>query len=149
MAEEPDGKIKVHQPSDKFNVLKTVRGTPSYWQQLRYDIFAKIEQLGPFHLFFTLSCAEMRWPEMMAAVLERKGHKVEFISSPWNGEENDILIDDIPLSEFKKTISNMSSFYQEHIILLTLMFENRVKAFLKCILNEDVEHWPAGRHRPQ
>ena len=87
MVEDPDGKIKVTQPSDKFNVLKTVRGTPPYWQQLRYDIFAKIEQLGPFHMFFTLSCAEMRWPEMMAAVLERNGHKVDFISSPRNGEE--------------------------------------------------------------
>ena len=141
MVEEPDGKIKVTQPNDKFNVLKTVRGTPPYWQQMRYDIFAKLEQLGPFHLFFTLSCAEMRWPEIMAAVLEKNGHRVEFISNPWNGEESDILIDDMPLPEFKKTISSMSSFYQEHIVLLTLMFENRVKAFLKCILNEDVEHY--------
>ena len=141
MVEQADGKIKVSQPSDKFNVLKTVRGTPPYWQQLRYDIFAKIEQLGPFNLFFTLSCAEMRWPEMMAAVLESEGHQVTFTSNPWNGEEDDILIDGIPLSEFKKYIGNMSSFYQDHIILLTLMFDNRVKAFLKSIFNDDIEHY--------
>ena len=132
---------QIVQPNDKFNVLKTVRGTPAYWQTLRYEIFAKLEQLGPFHLFFTLSCAEMRWPEMMAAVLQSKGHKVEFKSDPWNGQEDDILIDDIPLSEFKKTISNMSSFYQDHIVLITLMFDNRVKAFLKSMFGDDIDHY--------
>ena len=132
---------QIIQPNDKFNVLKTVRGTPAYWQTLRYEIFAKLEQLGPFHLFFTLSCAEMRWPEIMAAVLQSKGHQVEFKSNPWNGQEKDILIDEIPLPEFKKTISNMSSFYQDHIVLVTLMFDNRVKAFLKSMFGDDIDHY--------
>ena len=45
------------QPNDAFNVLKKIPGTGAYWKDFRNKIFAKLEQLGPFHLFYTLSCA--------------------------------------------------------------------------------------------
>ena len=65
-----DGAVQVVQPKDAFNVFKHLKGTPSYWKTFRNDIFAMIEQFGPFHLFFTLSCAERNWPEISAAIFQ-------------------------------------------------------------------------------
>ena len=59
-----------------------------------------MEQLGPFHFFFTLSCAERKWPEMIAAILQNKGHTVIFKSDEWDGKGESIFVDDIPLPEF-------------------------------------------------
>ena len=45
---------------DLYSVFKTLKGTPKYWQTAKYELIAKVKQLGPFHLFFTFSCGEMR-----------------------------------------------------------------------------------------
>ena len=49
-----------------------LKGTPKYWQATRSELVAKVEQLGPFHVFFTLSCAEKRWAEIFTSILELK-----------------------------------------------------------------------------
>ena len=49
-----DGKIK---NNDAIDVFKKIPGTPSYWKKVRNDLFARMEQLGQFHFFFTLSSA--------------------------------------------------------------------------------------------
>ena len=49
--------VKLH---DLYSVFKTIKGTPKYWQTAKYELIAKVKQLGPFHLFFTFSCGEMR-----------------------------------------------------------------------------------------
>jgi hypothetical protein len=36
---------------DGFSVFDNIRGSPRYWQKLRYDLVAKLEQLGPFQFF--------------------------------------------------------------------------------------------------
>ena len=45
---------------DPFAVFKDIKGTPKYWQKVKYDMIAKLENLGPFHWFFTLSCGDQR-----------------------------------------------------------------------------------------
>ena len=41
--------------NDVCNVFQKIKGTPKYWQTARNELIAKVKQLGPFHLFFTLS----------------------------------------------------------------------------------------------
>ena len=55
----PNGGKTVYM-QNLFDVFKKVKGTPRYWQAARSDLVAKVKQLGPFHLFFTFSCGEMR-----------------------------------------------------------------------------------------
>ena len=43
-----------------------------YWQKMRYDLNAKLEQLGPFTFFYTLSCGDKRWNEIIATVVLKK-----------------------------------------------------------------------------
>ena len=34
-------------------------------------MLAKLDNLGPFHFFFTLSCADKRWDENISSILQR------------------------------------------------------------------------------
>ena len=65
-----DSETKLVPSKDAFNIFKCLPGTPAYWKQFRSELCARIEQLGPFHLFYTLSCAEMRWEYFLAEVLK-------------------------------------------------------------------------------
>ena len=137
-----DDGMKVIQPNDFFNIFKLIPGTPAYWKVFRNEIMAKIEQLGPFHIFFTLSCNEMGWPEIAAAILQERNHTVSFKEEFWDGTAESILIDNVPLNEYCEQMTNKSSLFMDQVILITMMFDNRVKAFLKNILNSDeVEHY--------
>ena len=41
-------------------------------------MIARLYNLGPFHLFFTLSCADMRWSENFAAILNERGYEINY-----------------------------------------------------------------------
>ena len=51
---------KAYVLEDGYRVLDDIKGTPRYWKKTKYEMIAKLDNLGPFHLFFTLSCADMR-----------------------------------------------------------------------------------------
>ena len=57
---------------DAFTIFQKIPGTPAYWKYFRNELYSKMEALGPFHLFFTLSCAEMRWACILLEVLKVK-----------------------------------------------------------------------------
>ena len=118
-------------------MFKKIPGTPSYWQNFRNEIFAKIEQFGPFHLFFTLSCNEGDWPEIAAAILQANGHSLSFTSGSWDGEVSSIKIDNMPLDEYLEKMSNKSELFHDEVVLITQMFDNRAKAFMKNIFKSD------------
>ena len=54
-----DGK-RTMQLEDGFAVLDDVKQTPRYWKKARYEMYAKLDNLGAFQVFFTLSCADLR-----------------------------------------------------------------------------------------
>ena len=52
-----------YELTDAYRVLENVRNTPRYWKQAKYEMLAKLDNLGQFEMFFMLSCADMRWDE--------------------------------------------------------------------------------------
>jgi hypothetical protein len=64
-----DGGKLFMKTQDGFAVFDNIRGSPRYWQKLRFDMIAKLEQLGPFQFFYTLSCADKRWDENLATLI--------------------------------------------------------------------------------
>ena len=95
-----------------------------------------MEQFGPFHMFFTLSCAESRWDNVWASVFQKEGKTVHKNSSGYtvNGK---------PLTEFIETnVRSKTEYLKKHYVLITRMFDDRVKAFIKNILmNHRVENY--------
>merc|ERR1712142_511496 len=100
-----------------MGVLDNIKNTPRYWKKARQELFAKLENLGPFTFFFTLSCADMRWAENFTSLLE--GHRVTFTSI--DGQE-DFFIDDTPLDEFLKAYPSKHELIKTNLPNATLNF---------------------------
>ena len=120
---------------DMYDVFKKVKGTPKYWQTARNELVAKVKQLGPFHIFYTFSCGEMRWPEVYLTLLREKNYE---ISKPENYDGNleNMLVQGKPLWEYVNEDMSCSKheLFRESTFLITIMFDERVKSFIKNIL---------------
>lgn len=59
--------------------LRQIPGTPPYWQKFMYEVVAMVKQLGIPTWFMTLSCADLRWPELfqIIAKMQRKKMTIE------------------------------------------------------------------------
>ena len=53
--------------------LRQIPGTPPYWQKFMYEVIAMVKQLGIPTWFMTLSCADLRWPELFQIVARTQG----------------------------------------------------------------------------
>ena len=53
--------VRTFIANDKaYQFMNTIKGTPSYWKKLLYDVLAMVKQLGLPTFFGTLSCADLR-----------------------------------------------------------------------------------------
>ena len=153
MAKTDDGRDKMVPSDDKFAVFQSIPGTPAYWQKFRNEVYARISQLGPFHLFYTLSCNEARWPSVLAEVLkvlQKDKIKVIYPSVKWDGKAESIMVQQLDEQGLPmvitdgKTVMNleeyhkwylktkklsMTNFLKDHFILISRIFDKRVKDF--------------------
>lgn len=152
---ESDGN-KLVPSNDAINIFQSIPGTPAYWKAFRNECCARMEQLGPFHIFFTLSCAEMRWPSVIAEVfrLVKNGKLIVTYeldeTGEWDGRWDSISIDDRNVEDdgngkiwklteymdhyFKMEKIGMTDFLRNHFILITRIFDKRGKDFLKLVM---------------
>lgn len=62
---EDDGFEKLVHLDEGYKVLRTLRGSPLYFEKTKRDLFAMIRQLGPATLFCSFSAAETRWIHLL------------------------------------------------------------------------------------
>ena len=60
---------------DGFRFLKTLRGSPPYFEKAKKDLFAMIRQLGPASLFCSFSSAETKWNHLLRILGKLIDHK--------------------------------------------------------------------------
>ena len=60
---------------DGFRFLKTLRGSPPYFEKAKRDLFAMIRQLGPASLFCSFSSAETKWNHLLRILGKLIDHK--------------------------------------------------------------------------
>ena len=115
------------------------------YQQARDELCAKVSQLGPFHLFFTLSCAEMNWSENFVTRLKKLHPEIsvryEKHNKPtWSGNDDDIYVkygdqNEMRLWEFVESLhTSKYELLRDQVMDTTRIFDNRVKSFIKNIL---------------
>ena len=141
----------IRQLTDPYSVFQKIKGSPKFWQMKRNELTAKVQQLGPFHVFFTLSCAEMRWPEVYLSVLRYMGiDSLEVIhgaNGDWNGTDNDILVNGKPLWEYiMSRKESKSELLMNYIVLVTRIFDERVKSFIKNIVMKNGSEQPSFKY---
>ena len=59
--------------------LRQIPGSP-YWQKFMFEIVAMVKQIGIPTWFFTLSCADLRWPELFQIIAKTRGHNMSIRS---------------------------------------------------------------------
>ena len=69
---------KAYMLDDGYRVLDDIKNTPRYWRKAKHEMIAKLDNLGPFHMFFTLSCADMRWDENFSSILQENGFDIKY-----------------------------------------------------------------------
>ena len=109
-------------------------------------MIAKLQNLGPFHFFFTLSCAEKRWPENAHAILVIENLLGPDVNFSYNYDcksehgDNQLLIDETPWRDYMVEHSinfKESEVMRKHVLVLTRNFDHRVKMFFKHIVMTD------------
>ena len=56
-----------------YAFLKSVRGSPAYYQRTFYDLLAMVRQLGTPTWFLTLTAADMKWPDLISVIARQHG----------------------------------------------------------------------------
>lgn len=72
----PQGLQNLICQEQAYLFLRQSPGTPPYWQKFMYEVVAMVKQLGIPTWFMTLSCADLRWPELFQIIAKMQGKKM-------------------------------------------------------------------------
>ena len=61
---------------DAYNFMNQLKGTPAYWKRFLLEVLAMVKQLGLPTYFMTLSCADLRWNEVVDIIQKLKGEEM-------------------------------------------------------------------------
>ena len=138
-----------YELEDGYTVLDDVKNTPRYWKKAKYEMLARLENLGAFQFFFTLSCADMRWDENFAAILRDQGLNLHYSVLP---DQNGHYTTNIEVEfqrdgqTLKKGIrqylkeeadSSVHEIIRGNVLLATRYFNDRVKKFINNVVLGD------------
>jgi len=69
--------VKSYIASDNaYRFMSTIKGTPAYWKNMLSDVLAMVKQLGIPSYFMTLSCADLRWEELIVIIRRLRGENI-------------------------------------------------------------------------
>uniref|UniRef100_A0A7M5V9S6 ATP-dependent DNA helicase n=2 Tax=Clytia hemisphaerica TaxID=252671 RepID=A0A7M5V9S6_9CNID len=109
--------VKQFIANDKaFAFMSTIKGTPAYWKKFQQEVLAMVKQLGPPTFFNTLSCADLRWNELISIIYKLKGQNV-----------TDEFIDNLSYHERCELLNS-------NPVLVARHFQYRVEVFFKTII---------------
>ena len=141
VVDEMGGKAYVLE--DGYTVLDDIKGTPRYWKKTKYEMIAKLDNLGPFHLFFTLSCADMRWDENFASILQEKGFQIRYNIIKDDEDNWDVLVEakkrgDEQYKPVKRFIEedvqeSLHELIRGNVLSATRYFQHRVTQFINKV----------------
>ena len=137
------GNSSINTIQDPYKVLEHSPSTPIYMRKKKLYLIDKIDNLGLFHLFFTLSCGEKRYnenftpffkehPELDNLVLrlvfengrEQIEVKVMGTADDWEPMEKVL----------KEKYQAKHEMIRQNVLSQTLTFDHRVKEFIKTIM---------------
>ena len=132
---------------DPYSVLEDIKQTPRYWRKAKYEMLARLDNLGPFHFFFTLSCADLRWDENFAAILRQKeGITLQYcMEEDASGnpstkiyvkftKEGNVIVKEMREYLQEEVNETLHEYIRGNVLLATRYFNHRVKAFMKNIV---------------
>ena len=135
---------QTYELEDGYRVLEDIKMTPKYWKKAKYEMIARLDNLGPFQLFFTLSCADMRWDENFAAILLERGYEIDYTQTT-KLDDGSLQINIRarnkgkewkPIKQFieEDLEESLHELVRGNVLTATRYFDHRVKQFVNKIL---------------
>ena len=62
-----------------FYFMNQIRGTPVYWKRFQYEVLAMKKRLGCPTFFLILSCADLKWKEIIISKLNKSNLSEEYL----------------------------------------------------------------------
>ena len=56
-----------------YSFMNAIKGTSAYWKKFLHEVLAMVKQLGIPTFFLTLSCADLRWNELISIISKLNG----------------------------------------------------------------------------
>ena len=131
-----------YQLEDAFKVTANVPNGPDYLKKLKNEMLARLDNLGAFQFFFTLSCADLRWDAIFVSILMEHGYSVNFKCKSVNGvfeveaEARTKQGNWKPIEQFIKEDVDESyhKLVRNNVLLATRYFDHRLKQFISHIV---------------
>ena len=131
------GSLKYHL-ENPYSVFQGVLNTPAYHKKGKFETMARLDNHGPFNIFFTLSCADYRWPENVAAILREQGIGLRCTLSSGVETEYEVWNNDkwVPLNlyisdEMDESVHNL---FRNNVVTATRVYEQKVKSIMQNII---------------
>lgn len=96
--------------------LMQIPGTPPYWQKFMYEVIVMVKPLGIPTWFVTLSCADLRWTELLRILARIQGNDL-----------TDEQVDALSYNEKCQTLNF-------NPVVVTKHFQHRVETFFTEVL---------------
>jgi dTDP-4-dehydrorhamnose reductase len=106
-----------------FEVFKNMRGTSMYYEESKKNLMALLRQNGCPTLFFTLSCAEFDWADLLKEIIE----------TVYKKEVSNQQIEELSTAEKNRIIS-------ENYVQSTLHFQKRIEKIFTLMKYEVEEN---------
>ena len=142
---DEDGRISLKM-ENPHTVLDNIKQTHRYWQTAKYEMYAKLDNFGPFQVFFTLSSPELRHDENFAAILRERNLNIRYlIEKDEDGYPVTCVYVDY-VKDGKNLTKRVKNYIQEeleeslhecirgNVLIATRYFNHRVKAFVNHII---------------
>ena len=85
-------------------------------KKAKMEMLAKLDNFGPFHIFYTLSCGDMRWDENFTSILREKGYNIIWNAGAFNLEEVSEVEVEIEFgNDDTKAKKSLRTFLQEEV----------------------------------
>ena len=104
-----------------FRFMKNVRGSPSYWKTVMFDLLAMVRQLGIPTWFLTLSAADLKWPEVIQSIAKQYG--------------TTLSVEDIKHLSWEEKCK----WLRTNPVTAARMFQFRLETFFKEVLMSDAQ----------
>ena len=57
--------------------MNTIKGTSAYWKRFLHEVLAMVKQLVLPTFYMTLSCADLRWNELISIIAKLNRENLE------------------------------------------------------------------------
>ena len=133
-----DGKTQ-YTLKDPYSVFQNVANTPAYHKKGKMEMMARLDNFGAFHVFFTVSCADYRWPENLMAILRERGIDLRCSIDSFQKESYEVFSDtrgwvtmeDYTKNEMDETLHEVM---RRNVVTATRNYQARVQALIQTIV---------------